>query len=143
MTVVGDKVMVCDRNNCVMVYMKELKYVRQFASHGDRSRQVSSRLDISSDQHGNLYIADILIWTSLISMSSVIVEHQPKLCCLHAENHSGHTARREEVCMHKLFLLWVSVLTSLHSSYAYYTHIICIYSYVLATGASIIATESS
>ena len=34
--VVGDEVMVCEPNkNAVMVYTKDLKYVRQFGSHGD------------------------------------------------------------------------------------------------------------
>ena len=56
--VVGDEIMVCDRDKCVMVYTKELKYVRSITSNGDGSGQAISRVGISSDQHGNVYICD-------------------------------------------------------------------------------------
>ena len=56
--VVGDEIMLCDRDMCVMVYTKELKYVRSITSNGDGSRQAISRCGISSDQHGNVYICD-------------------------------------------------------------------------------------
>ena len=56
--VVGDEVMVCDLNNCVMVYTKELKYVRQIGSHGDGQGQFKHIRGISSDEGGNLYICD-------------------------------------------------------------------------------------
>ena len=55
---VGDEIMVCDRDKCVMVYTKELKYVRSITSNGDGSGQSISRVGISSDQHGNVYICD-------------------------------------------------------------------------------------
>lgn len=52
--VVGDEVMMCDRDKCVMVYTKELKYVRKVTGSG----QVSSWFYIASDEFGNLYITD-------------------------------------------------------------------------------------
>ncbi len=46
------KVMVCDeKNKCILVYTKELKYVRQI------NDPVHFK-DISPDEHGNLYICD-------------------------------------------------------------------------------------
>ncbi len=46
---------VCDnKNNCILVYTKELKYVRQIEDpvHFEDIR------DISPDEHGNLYVCD-------------------------------------------------------------------------------------
>ena len=57
--VVGDEVMVCDdENHCIHVYTTELKYVRQIGSPGKAPGQFSDIVDISSDQHGNLYVCD-------------------------------------------------------------------------------------
>ncbi len=52
-SIVGDEVMVCDeRNKCILVYTKELKYVRQINDpvHFEIIR------DIFPDEHGNLYV---------------------------------------------------------------------------------------
>ena len=57
--VVGDEVMVCNLNDCVMVYTKELKYVRKIGSHGDGPGQFGRILGVSSDEHGNLYVGDL------------------------------------------------------------------------------------
>ena len=56
--VVGDEVMVCNYGNGVMVYTKELKYVRKIGSHGDGPGQFSDERVLSSDDHGNLYVSD-------------------------------------------------------------------------------------
>ena len=57
--VVGDGIMVCDRNNCIMVYTKDLKYTRQItANSGDGPGRAISRICIASDTRGNLYISD-------------------------------------------------------------------------------------
>ena len=56
--VVRDEIMVCDRDSCVMVYTKELKYVRSIISSSDGSGEAITRVGISSDQHGNVYISD-------------------------------------------------------------------------------------
>ena len=56
--VVGDEVMVCNRSDCVMVYTKELKYVRKIGSHGDGPGQFGGIWGVSSDEHGNLYVSD-------------------------------------------------------------------------------------
>ena len=56
--IVRDEILVCDRDNSVMVYTKELKYLRQITSGGDGSGQAISRVDISPDKDGNLYICD-------------------------------------------------------------------------------------
>ncbi len=54
-SVVGDEVMVCDiKNKCILVYTKELKYVRQI---GDPVHFEGIR-DVSADEHGNLYVCD-------------------------------------------------------------------------------------
>ena len=59
--VVGDEVMVCDKKkNCIQVFTTELKYVRQIGSPGKGPGQFSRIQDISSDQHGNLYVSDYL-----------------------------------------------------------------------------------
>ena len=55
--VVGDEVMVCNYGDGVMVYTKELKYVRKIGSHGDGSGQFV--WGVSSDEHGNLYVSDV------------------------------------------------------------------------------------
>ena len=53
--VVGDEVMVCERDNkgTIMVYDRQLKYVRQIAGGG-----MGTFYDLSSDSHGNLYVTD-------------------------------------------------------------------------------------
>ncbi len=54
-SIVGDEVMVCaSKNKCILVYTKELKYVRQIQDpvHFEDIR------DISPDEHGNLYVCD-------------------------------------------------------------------------------------
>ena len=56
--VVGDEVMVCDSDDGVMVYTKELKYVRKIGSHGDGPGQFGCIWGVSSDEHGNLYVSD-------------------------------------------------------------------------------------
>ena len=54
--VVGDEVMVFERINksTIMVYDRELKYVRQIAGRG-----MGIFYDLSPDSHGNLYVTDI------------------------------------------------------------------------------------
>ena len=44
--------------NVVMVYTKDLKYVRQFGSHGDGPGQFKALRDVSSDDNNNLYVSD-------------------------------------------------------------------------------------
>ena len=57
--VVEDEVMVCDSGySCVMIYTKELEYVRQIGSPGKGPGQFKYIRDISSDEHGNLYVCD-------------------------------------------------------------------------------------
>ena len=57
--IVGDEVMVCDsKYNYVMVYTKELEYVRQIGSPGKGPKQFCNIRDVSSDEHGNLYVSD-------------------------------------------------------------------------------------
>ena len=56
--VVGDEVMVCNYGDGVMVYTKELKYVRKIGSHGDGPGQFDGIWGVSSDEHGNLYVSD-------------------------------------------------------------------------------------
>ena len=57
--VVGDEVMVCDgKYSCVMVYTKELEYVRQIGSPGKGPGQFNKIRDVSSNEHGNLYVSD-------------------------------------------------------------------------------------
>ena len=58
LTVVGAEVMVGCRDKNVMVYTKELKYVRKIGSHGDGPGQFGSIVGISSDNHSNLYVSD-------------------------------------------------------------------------------------
>ena len=55
LTVLGEEVMVCERNNrgTVMVYDRDLKYVRCI-EHGD----LGEFCDVSADCHGNLYVVD-------------------------------------------------------------------------------------
>ena len=59
-TVVGDELMMCNSNEgCVMVYNKELEYVRRIGSKGNGVGQFSSNVyGISSDEHGILYVCD-------------------------------------------------------------------------------------
>ena len=56
--VVGDEVMVCNYGYGVMVYTKELKYLRKIGSHGDGPGQFDGIWGVSSDEHGNLYGSD-------------------------------------------------------------------------------------
>ena len=59
MAVVGDEVMVCERSkNVVMVYTKDLKYVRQFGSHGDGPGQFKANRGVASDDNNNFYVSD-------------------------------------------------------------------------------------
>ena len=53
--VVGDEVMVCEEFNkgTIMVYDRQLKYVRQIAGGG-----MGTFYDLSPDSHGNLYVTD-------------------------------------------------------------------------------------
>ena len=53
--VVRDEVMVCERGNkgTIMVYDRQLKYVRQIAGRG-----MGEFYGLSSDSHGNLYVTD-------------------------------------------------------------------------------------
>ena len=55
LTVLGEEVMVCECNNrgTVMVYDRELKYVRRI-EHGD----MGEFWDVSANCHGNLYVVD-------------------------------------------------------------------------------------
>ena len=56
--VVGDEVMVCNHDDGIMVYTKELKYVRKIGSHGDGPGQFDGIWGVSSDEHGNLYVGN-------------------------------------------------------------------------------------
>ena len=57
--VVGDEVMVSEGSkNVVMVYTKDLTYVRQFGSNGNGPGQFEDIRGVSSDDDGNLYISD-------------------------------------------------------------------------------------
>ena len=58
--VVGDDVMVCNCSDGVVVYSKELKYVRKIGSHGNGPGQFGGIWDVSSDEHGNLYVSDLI-----------------------------------------------------------------------------------
>ena len=53
--VVGDEVMVCECSNkgTIMVYNRQLKYVRQITGRG-----MGEFYDLSPDNHGNLYVTD-------------------------------------------------------------------------------------
>ena len=53
--VVGDEVMVCElcNNGTIMVYDRQLKYVRQITGRG-----MGAFYDLSPDSHGNLYVTD-------------------------------------------------------------------------------------
>ena len=56
MAVVGDEVMVGEHSkNVVMVYTKDLKYVRQFGSHGDGPGQFKDIRGVSFHDNKNLY----------------------------------------------------------------------------------------
>ena len=54
-TVIGDEVMLCERNNkgTIMVYDRELKYVRR-VEHSD----MGEFRGVSADNHGSLYVTD-------------------------------------------------------------------------------------
>ena len=57
--VVGGEVMVCNNKGGVMVYTKELKYVRKISSRGNASTKFGGIWGVSSDEHGNLYVSDM------------------------------------------------------------------------------------
>ena len=57
-SVVGHEVMVCCRNASVMVYTKELEYVRKIGSHGNSPEQCKSIYGLCSDERNNLYVCD-------------------------------------------------------------------------------------
>ncbi len=64
-SVVGDEVMVCDnKNNGILVYTKELEYVREIKY----PLCIEDIRDISPDEYGNLYICDF--WNSRIYVLS-------------------------------------------------------------------------
>ena len=57
--VVRDEVMVGDLNtNVIMVYTKDLKFVRRIGSHGDGPGQIGEIQGVSSDEDGNVYVSD-------------------------------------------------------------------------------------
>lgn len=72
-TIIGEEVMVVDHNrNCIKIYTKELKFVREIASgfHGvadfgnrmkrrDLRLKMSSICDIAADKQGNLYVSNL------------------------------------------------------------------------------------
>jgi sugar lactone lactonase YvrE len=59
LAIVGEEVMVSeDSKKVVMVYTKDLKYVRQISSHGDRPGQFLRIRGVASDEHNNLYVSD-------------------------------------------------------------------------------------
>jgi DNA-binding beta-propeller fold protein YncE len=59
LAIVGEEVMVSeDSKNVVMVYSKDLKYVRQIGSHGEGPGQFLRVRGVSSDEHNNLYVSD-------------------------------------------------------------------------------------
>ncbi len=58
-TVVGDNIMVCDgKRNHVMIFTKELEWVRNIGSHGYGPGQFQDIIDISSDEYGHVYAVD-------------------------------------------------------------------------------------
>ena len=58
-SVVGDEVMVCCEDASVMVYTKELEYVRKIGSHGDGPGQYYNHIyGLCSDEHSNVYVCD-------------------------------------------------------------------------------------
>ena len=57
-SVVGDEVMVCCLDASVMVYTKELEYLRKIGSHGDGPGQYNSIFGLCSDEHSNVYVCD-------------------------------------------------------------------------------------
>jgi DNA-binding beta-propeller fold protein YncE len=53
--IVGDEVMACDRvSNCIMVYTKELEFLRDIGQG-----TIKDIRDVSSDKEGNIYVSDI------------------------------------------------------------------------------------
>ncbi len=57
--VVGDEVLVCDgKYDCIIVYSKDLEYIRKIGSHGKGPGEFYGICDLSPDQQGNLYICD-------------------------------------------------------------------------------------
>jgi DNA-binding beta-propeller fold protein YncE len=52
--IVGDEVMACDRmSNCIMVYTKELEFLRHIGKG-----TIKNIRDVSSDEKGNIYVSD-------------------------------------------------------------------------------------
>ena len=58
-SVVGDEVMVCCLKGSIVVYTKELEFVREIGSHGDGPSQFGGIRGMFSDEHGKLYICDL------------------------------------------------------------------------------------
>ena len=57
-SVVGDEVMVCCLETSVMVYTKELEYLRKIGSHDDGPGQYNRIFGLCSDEHSNVYVCD-------------------------------------------------------------------------------------
>ena len=57
-SVVGDEVMVCCLDSNIMVYTKELEYVKEIGSHGDGPGEFKGIRDVCSDENGTLYVCD-------------------------------------------------------------------------------------
>ena len=72
-SVVGDEVMVCCQDTSVMVYTKELEYVRIIGSHGDGPGKYMRIYGLCSDEHSNLYTSVII--ASLVSKCSTMAEN--------------------------------------------------------------------
>jgi DNA-binding beta-propeller fold protein YncE len=59
LTVVGDEVIVCDRDNHrLQVFTSDLVFVRQIGSIGKGNGQFSRPVDVTHDEDGNLYVSD-------------------------------------------------------------------------------------
>ena len=60
LTIVGDKIVVCQRDRGVVVFTKELEFMREIVNpqKTHSSQQFGGVRDVSSDQDGNLYISD-------------------------------------------------------------------------------------
>ena len=57
-SVVGDEVIVCCLEASVMVYTKELEYVRKIGFHDDGPGQYNCIFGLCSDEHSNVYVCD-------------------------------------------------------------------------------------
>ena len=59
LTITGDKIVVCQRDRGVVMFTKELEYVREIVILESVSGLLFGSIrDVSSDQNGNLYISD-------------------------------------------------------------------------------------